>query len=104
VIDAYHQLFEVERSFRMTKSDLAARPIFHRLRDSIEAHLTMVFCALAISRRIQFKTNMSIRRFLELLEPQRTAILNLNGAKHEFRPSIDAKTAAVLKSLDVEIW
>jgi len=104
VINAYHQLFEVERSFRMTKSDLAARPIFHRLKDSIEAHLTIVFCALAVSRRIQFKTGMTIRRFRELLEPQRTAILSLSGAKHEFRPSIDVKTAAVLNSLNVEIW
>lgn len=29
VIDSYHQLFEVEKSFRMSKSDLKARPIFH---------------------------------------------------------------------------
>jgi hypothetical protein len=43
VVAAYHDLYQVERSFRMAKSDLAARPIFHRLRDSIEAHLTIVF-------------------------------------------------------------
>ena len=40
VVAAYHDLYQVERSFRMAKSDLAARPVFHRLRDSIEAHLT----------------------------------------------------------------
>ena len=50
VIKAYQDLYQVERSFRLTKSDLAARPIFHRLRDSIEAHLSVVFAALAISR------------------------------------------------------
>jgi transposase len=50
VITAYHQLFEVEKSFRMSKSDLRARPIFHHTRQSIEAHLTIVFAALAISR------------------------------------------------------
>lgn len=104
VIDAYHQLFEVERSFRMAKSDLQARPIFHRKRDSIEAHLTIVFAALAISRRIQDKTGMTIRRFLELLEPLRTSIIKLNGKLHEFPPEIDASTQAVLKSLDREIW
>ena len=47
---AYHDLYQVERSFRMAKSDLADRPIFHRLHDSIEAHLTIVFAALAGSR------------------------------------------------------
>ena len=52
VIGAYHQLFQIEKSFRMAKSDLQARPIYHRKRDSIEAHLTIVFAALAVSRWI----------------------------------------------------
>ncbi|MDZ7837310.1 MAG: hypothetical protein U5N58_04830 [Actinomycetota bacterium] len=65
VIDAYHQLFEVERSFRMSKSDLKARPVFHYTRDAIEAHLTIVFAALAVSRRIQARTGISIKRFLK---------------------------------------
>jgi len=56
VVAAYHDLYQVERSFRMAKSDLAARPVFHRLRDSIEAHLTIVFTALAISREAQTRT------------------------------------------------
>jgi hypothetical protein len=43
VIGAYHQLFQIEKSFRMAKSDLLARPIYHRTRDSIEAHPTIVF-------------------------------------------------------------
>ena len=38
------------------QSVLAARPIFHRLRDSIEAHLTIVFAALAVSREAQART------------------------------------------------
>ncbi|WP_346137435.1 IS1634 family transposase, partial [Lentzea roselyniae] len=37
VIGAYHQLFQIEKTFRMAKSDLAARPIYHRTKDSIEA-------------------------------------------------------------------
>ena len=43
VIRSYHQLWNIEKSFRMSKSDLRARPIYHRKRDSIEAHLTIVF-------------------------------------------------------------
>src|SRR6185503_9759895 len=38
VIDAYHQLWRIEKAFRMSKHDLQARPIYHRTRDSIEAH------------------------------------------------------------------
>jgi hypothetical protein len=60
VIDAYHRLFEIEKSFRMSKHDLAARPIYHHTRASIDAHLTIVFAALAaISRLIEQATGWS---------------------------------------------
>ena len=49
VIDAYHRLFQIEKCFRMSKHDPQARPIYHHKRESIEAHLTIVF-AVAISR------------------------------------------------------
>jgi transposase len=64
VISAYHQLWHVEKSFRMSKHDLQARPIYHRQRDSIEAHLTIVFAALAVSRWIENHTGWSIKRFV----------------------------------------
>ena len=53
VIAKYHDLWHVEKSFRMSKSDLRARPMFHYTRDAIEAHLTIVFTALAVSHCIQ---------------------------------------------------
>jgi hypothetical protein len=65
VIGSYHKLFEIEKSFRMPKSDLQARPIYHRKRDSIEAHLTIVFAALAVSRWIEAQTGWSIRKFVK---------------------------------------
>jgi hypothetical protein len=46
VIDAYHHLWRIEKSFRMSKHDLQARPIYHHKRESIEAHLNIVFAAL----------------------------------------------------------
>jgi hypothetical protein len=49
----------------MSKYDLQARPIYHHLRDSIEAHLTIVFAALAVSRWIEHQTGWSIRRFVK---------------------------------------
>jgi hypothetical protein len=53
VIDAYHQLWRIEKVFRMSKHDLQARPLYHRTRDSMEAHLTIVFAALAVSHWIE---------------------------------------------------
>jgi hypothetical protein len=63
VIGAYHRLIEIEKSFRMSKHDLQAWPIYHRKRDPIEAHLTIVFAALAVSRWIEQTTGWSIRKF-----------------------------------------
>jgi hypothetical protein len=72
VIGAYHQLFQVEKSFRMSKSDLQARPVYHHKRESIEAHLSIVFAALAVSRWIENATGWSIRRFVTTARRYRT--------------------------------
>ncbi len=64
VIRSYHQLWRIEKSFRMSKSDLAARPIFHRLEGSIRAHLTIVFAALAVTRIVEARTGWSIKKFV----------------------------------------
>jgi len=62
VISSYHELWNIEKSFRMSKHDLKARPVYHRKRESIDAHLTIVFAALAVTRFIEHRTGWSIRR------------------------------------------
>jgi len=64
VIGAYHQLWRIEKAFRMSKHDLQARPIYHRTRESIEAHLTIVFAAMAIRHHIETQTGGSIKKFV----------------------------------------
>jgi Transposase DDE domain len=75
VIGAYHQLFQIEKSFRMSKHDLAARPIYHHKRESIEAHLTIVFAALAVSRLVEERTGWSIRKFVRTARRYRTVTI-----------------------------
>lgn len=72
VIGAYHQLWQIEKSFRMSKSDLAARPICHRQRDSIEAHLTVVFAALAVACHLEAVTGTTLRQLVRGLRRYRT--------------------------------
>jgi len=72
VIDAYHQLWRIEKSFRMSKHDLQARPIYHHKRESIEAHLTVVFAAMAVSHWIEHQTGWSIRKFVRTARRCRT--------------------------------
>ncbi len=99
VISSYHDLWRIEQSFRMSKTDLQARPIFARTRDAIEAHLTIVFAALAISRTVQDRTGSSIRKVLRDLRPLRSATIEINGAVRTYPPAINDHQHALLHSL-----
>ncbi len=77
VIGAYHQLWRIEKSFRMSKHDLRARPIYHHKRASIEAHMTIVFAALAITRLIEDRTGWSIKEFVRTARRYRTVEIRL---------------------------
>ena len=72
MLGAYHQLWQIEKSFRMSKSDLRARPIYHHKRDSIEAHLNIVFAALAVSRWLERRTGWSTKKLITTLRRYHT--------------------------------
>ena len=101
VIASYHDLWAVEQSFRMSKTDLRARPMFARTRDAIEAHLTIVFTALAVSREVQNRTGLSLRRVLRTLRPLRSATVEINGITTTIPPSRSTHDDAILDALGV---
>lgn len=59
----------------MSKHDLQARPIYHRTRDSIEAHLSVVFAAMAVSHCIERQTGWSIKKFVRTARRYRTVTI-----------------------------
>jgi len=67
IISQYKELIHVEQSFRMSKHDLRARPVFHHKEDSIKAHLLIVVMALAIGRLVEKEANQSIQKTVEQL-------------------------------------
>ena len=59
VVENYRNLFFIERAFRMNKTDLAIRPVYHRLFNRIEAHVCICFTAYTVLlelERILWKT------------------------------------------------
>jgi hypothetical protein len=82
VIASYHDLWQIEASFRMSKTNLRARPIFHHTREAIEAHLTVVFAALAISRYLQNATGLSIKKIVRTLRPLQEVSVRIAGHEH----------------------
>ena len=53
VIENYSQLWQVEKAFRISKTDLRIRPIYHRLKSRIEAHICICFSAYAIYKELE---------------------------------------------------
>ena len=64
IIERYHDLYKIEQAFRVSKSDLKTRPIFHFKEEPIKLHLLICFMALAVSKHIEIKATTSIRSFL----------------------------------------
>ena len=67
IIAYYRELWHVERSFRMSKNDLKARPAFHHHTETIKGHLLIVVMALAVSKLIEQEMNQSIKSIVEVL-------------------------------------
>src|SRR5690625_1745134 len=101
VLSSYHDLWQVEQSFRMSKTDLQARPIFHRQRDSIEAHLTIVFAALAASRYLQDQTGISIRKLVQTLRPLQEITLTIAGHPHTATDPLTPAAPAIVSKLEL---
>jgi len=53
IMDHYNQLWQIEKAFRISKSDLKIRPIYHRLRRRIESHLCIAFTAYAVYKELE---------------------------------------------------
>jgi len=53
VLSAYKNLWMIEKAFRISKTDLRIRPIFHRLKNRIEAHICICFTAYAIYKELE---------------------------------------------------
>ena len=73
VIDNYKELWNIERDYRMSKTDLRIRPIYHRLRRRIEAHICISFVAYSIYKDLERvlrlkQSEISVRNAYELTQ------------------------------------
>jgi len=103
VIARYHDLWNVEKTFRMAKSDLATRPMFHYGSTAIRAHLVICFVALAIARSIELATEKSLRHVVDTLWPITDARLHhhITGKHATIRARISPDAKEILSALGV---
>lgn len=99
VISSYHDLWRIEKSFRMSKSDLAARPIYHRKQDSIRAHLAVVMAALAITRLVEARSEWSIKKFVTTARRYRTIEITVGNQTVTAADPLPADLAAAISAI-----
>jgi transposase len=90
IIDSYNNLWKIERAFRISKTDLKIRPIFHRLKQRIEAHICISFVAYVLykdlERILSVSTNISINKAIDKINKMYEIIVPLPGNRsHSIR-------------------
>ena len=55
IYDVYHNLWRIEESFKIMKSDLDARPVFLQKESTIKGHFLICYIAVLLERLLQFK-------------------------------------------------
>lgn len=73
VIENYQHLWQIEKAFRIAKSDLKIRPIYHRLQRRIEAHICISFTAYKVYKELdrllhEKKATISALKAIEIAE------------------------------------
>lgn len=90
IIENYNQLWHIEKAFRISKTDLRIRPIYHRLKRRIEAHICIAFCAYKVYKELdrQLKTKKAD------MSPEKA----IDIAKTIFKITIQTKLSNTLHS------
>lgn len=71
ILENYNQLWQIEKAFRISKTDLRIRPIYHRLRNRIDGHICIAFIAYSIYKELERilreeSSRISVNRAVEL--------------------------------------
>lgn len=98
IIESYGQLWHIEKAFRISKTDLRIRPMYHRLRKRIEAHVLVAFVAYTIYKELErrlHEANLTI-------SPKRAAELTHTMYQMTFRLPTDPHDRQILLKMDPE--
>ncbi|MFO8233928.1 MAG: IS1634 family transposase [Bacteroidales bacterium] len=87
VMENYKNLWHIEKAFRMSKTDLRIRPVYHRLKERIEAHICIAFTAYCIYKeleRVLYKENssLSLKKAAEITHNMYQITYQLPESKH----------------------
>jgi transposase len=109
IIERYKSLADIERGFKVLKSELEIGPVYHRLPERIRAHASICFMALILHRVMRMRlragnTGVTPERALQALKRIQHHRVSINGAEPlSGVSSITEEDSLVFKALKVKL-
>lgn len=105
VIDSYNNLWKIEKAFRISKTDLKIRPIYHRIRERIEAHICISFVSYVLykdlERVLSKYTNISINKAIRQINRMQEIMVRLPGNRiHKIKLKNNQLQQEILDAID----
>ena len=103
VIDHYGELYKIEQSFRMSKTDLRIRPAFHFIKRRIEAHVIICMLSLCVLRMLGQEAKplgLTYKQALDEISSAKAAILSLGEQRFLVPPAYGPEMQRLIRSLE----
>ncbi|NLI93441.1 MAG: IS1634 family transposase [Peptococcaceae bacterium] len=108
ILDAYHTLWKIEESFRIMKSHLEARPVFHWTEPRIKGHFVVCFLALLLERRLEKTlmkagiTDYSPQQIREAINSMQFAEFVMDDRRYYLKTRTTSLGNKILKELKIK--
>jgi len=108
VLDIYHQLWKIEETFRILKSHLEARPIFHWTEKRIKGHMMLCFIAFLIERTLEIELKgsnieYSPPKIKEALNSLQFSDIEIEGQRFYLRSPVEGLAQDIVRILKIRI-
>lgn len=109
IIENYKHLWQIEKAFRISKTDLRVRPIYHRLEKRIKSHLNISFCSYKLYKELERqlkekKLSVSPEKAIEVMKSIYSVNTILPSSKKEASILIvnDEQQQTLLKAFNIQ--
>jgi len=107
ILNAYHTLWKIEESFRLMKSTLEVRPVFHWTESRIKGHFLICFLSFLLERELECillreEVSCSPEKIREALNEMEFAEVELNGEKYYIKTKGNELSNKILKAMHIK--
>lgn len=108
IYDQYRQLWKIEDCFRVMKSHLRIRPVYHWKPSRVTGHLVLCFLAFVFERHLEIelrkqKLQTSPAKIREAISQMQASLVEVNQREYLMRSNLDTSAKQVLKTLNITV-